>query len=61
MDEGIYGPNLISQNPMNLGTEKQNLTEHSPGLTGSPCLLAVLYCWRRDGKFIALQIIPSAA
>lgn len=38
MEEGIYGTNLISQNPTNLGTEKQSLTEHSPSLTGSPCV-----------------------
>lgn len=30
--------NLISQNPANSGTEEQNLTEHPPGLAGSPCV-----------------------
>lgn len=38
MEEGIYGPNLISQNPGNSGTEKQNLTEYSPGLLGNLCM-----------------------
>ena len=69
MVEGIYGPNLISQNPVKAGTETEPGQNPHLGLTGSQCIfgglwprrLAVLYCWQRDGKFITLQIIPFAA
>lgn len=41
MVEGIYGPNLISQNPGKAGTERQNLTELSFRSHWEP-----VYFWR---------------